>query len=278
MSSRFRNSNHKLANIEEEFKAYTPRGEEEKQTRTVLFNVSSGESAEPISNGDVEVSSVRSLAGMLERFNPTSPHRNSVLLKPDTKKCILVDEVDEECVSMKNIPRGFTRGRSGAGGFEANDGEEGHRARTRSTSRFRGYGREEEDKIIRRARARSVSRGIRLSWNLMTNEEYSELSSTELAKKICPEGFHRFRRVGPNSDENDTQNMSQEDAAEETCQPGKAANTQVKDRQSRDDFDLKFVSEVYRVDSINLDETGSNDNPTTSQEFRKQRKSKSVMT
>ncbi|KAI0561016.1 transmembrane protein [Gracilaria domingensis] len=147
----------------------TASGGVDKLGQSRLGSVCSTESFEANLGED---SQAGALVGFLERLDPAIAHRNSVLRKPGTNRSIYVDEIDEECVSMKCIPRGLIRGRSV--GVVDRHGED----------------------LMTQAQLRTASEKERALFGSDDFDEDKEFTSYELARRICPEGFHRFRRVG----------------------------------------------------------------------------------
>lgn len=147
------------------YDCFTPRPTLQERLNARLHSLSSSDSTEYNVLDDPQL---KSLAIFLEKFDPTAPHHDSKLRKPGAKESIKVDEIDEQSVSPFELPQLNSRSRS-----------------IHSFGR-RGFGR---------SRRRSLSRGVPISRTSTTNEEDHEYSSLELARELCPESFHRFRRV-----------------------------------------------------------------------------------
>ncbi|CAN8063570.1 unnamed protein product [Agarophyton chilense] len=184
-----------MANYDSKFETFTPRPGAEKRSKPLFFNVSSDDSTQAVLNEKIELNS---LAGMVGGLRQTSSRRSPVSRKSETHRVMMVDEIDRESASMKVVPTDFTRGRFSRGTTRFHVEDKGHRTSERSGRSFQGYGKEVEDRIVRRARERIASNGVRRSLDVLTVDEHSEMSSTELAMEICPESFHRNRQVGAN--------------------------------------------------------------------------------
>ncbi|CAN8066865.1 unnamed protein product [Agarophyton chilense] len=157
-----------MSNNRSRIAAFSQNGAPNSLTHVRVPSAGSSESFEINTGDETEKGAI---AGVLERFNPTAAHRSCVLRKPGTKQSIWVDEIDEESVSMKTIPRGLIRGRS-IGSIDVDDQDLMMLAQVRSASeRSRSvYGAEDDEK---------------------------QFLSNELGRRMYPEGFLRFRRVGP---------------------------------------------------------------------------------
>ncbi|PXF49858.1 hypothetical protein BWQ96_00018 [Gracilariopsis chorda] len=147
------------------YDSFTPRPTLQERLNARLYSLSSTDSTEGNVLDDPQL---KSLAIFLEKFDPTAPHRDSKLRKPGATESIKVDEIDEQSVSPFELPQVNTR--------------------CRSIHSFGSRG-------LGRSRRRSLSRGVPISRTSTTNEEEHENSSMELARELCPESFHRFRRV-----------------------------------------------------------------------------------